>query len=39
MTRARLRDLGLSVGQLPPGPLNAVTDMAGVLVGQETVIR
>ena len=39
MTRTRLRDLGLSVGQLPPGPLNAITDVAGVLVGHETVVR
>ncbi len=39
MTRARLRDLGLSIGRLPPGPLNAITDVAGVLVGQETIVR
>lgn len=37
--RKRLRDLGLSVGHLAPGPLNAITDVAGVLVGQETIIR
>lgn len=39
MTRRRLRDLGLSTGQLPPGPLNAITDVAGVRVGYTTVIR
>src|SRR5262250_1805965 len=26
MGRARLRDLGITVGQLPPGPFNATTD-------------
>ena len=36
---ARLRDLGLSIGRLPTGPENAITDVAGVLVGHETVIR
>src|SRR3954449_171315 len=35
----RLRDLGLSVGQLPPGPLNAITDVAGVRVGTVTLIE
>src|SRR6185503_18496273 len=30
---ARLRDLGITVGQLPPGPFNAITDVAGVRVG------
>src|SRR3954463_6844880 len=35
----RLRDLGLSVGQLPPGPLNAITDVAGVRVGHTTLIE
>jgi D-aminopeptidase len=34
----RLRDLGLSVGLLPPGPLNAITDVAGVTVGMTTLI-
>jgi D-aminopeptidase len=37
MARARLRDLGLRTGQLPPGPLNAITDVAGVRVGHATV--
>jgi D-aminopeptidase len=34
----RLRDLGLSVGRLPTGPLNAITDVAGVRVGMTTLI-
>ena len=34
----RYRDLGLSVGLLPPGPLNAITDVAGVKVGVTTLI-
>ena len=38
MKRARLRDLGLSIGSLPTGPLNAITDVGGVLVGHETII-
>jgi len=38
MKRARLRDLGLSIGRLSTGPLNAITDISGVLVGHETVI-
>jgi D-aminopeptidase len=36
--RRRARDLGFAPGILPPGPLNAITDVAGVLVGQVTVI-
>ncbi|MBX6323744.1 MAG: P1 family peptidase [Rhodospirillaceae bacterium] len=36
--RARLRDLGITVGLLPPGPLNAITDVAGVRVGHCTVV-
>ena len=35
----RLRDLGLSTGVLLPGPLNAITDVAGVRVGFATLIR
>ena len=35
----RFRDLGLSVGQLPPGPRNAITDVAGVTVGMTTLIE
>ena len=33
----RLRDLGLTVGSLPPGPANAVTDVSGVRVGHAAV--
>ncbi|WP_372622736.1 P1 family peptidase [Falsiroseomonas sp.] len=36
--RRRARDLGLAPGIFPPGPLNAITDVAGVRVGQVTVI-
>ncbi|MGA2373942.1 MAG: P1 family peptidase [Candidatus Sulfotelmatobacter sp.] len=38
-SRPRVRDLGVRVGVLPPGPLNAITDVAGVKVGQTTLIR
>ncbi len=38
-TRPRLRQLGVKVGVIPPGPLNAITDVSGVLVGQTTVVR
>jgi len=34
----RARDLGIAPGALAPGPLNAITDVAGVRVGQTTVI-
>lgn len=36
--RPRVRDLGLDPGILPPGPLNAITDVAGVRVGHVTVV-
>jgi D-aminopeptidase len=35
----RLRELGITVGQLPPGPLNAITDVEGVRVGHTTLVR
>lgn len=35
--RPRARDLGITIGILPTGPLNAITDVAGVRVGQVTV--
>ena len=35
--RCRARDLGIAIGALPAGPLNAITDVAGVRVGHETV--
>jgi D-aminopeptidase len=37
--RPRARDLGVVVGILPPGPLDAITDVAGVRVGHATVIK
>jgi len=37
--RPRASDLGLRVGILPTGPLDAITDVAGVEVGQRTIIR
>jgi D-aminopeptidase len=39
MSRARLRDLGIATGTLPPGPWNAITDVPGVRVGTTTLIR
>lgn len=35
--RKRLRDLGIHIGRYRPGKLNAITDVAGVLVGHSTV--
>ena len=35
----RFRELGLSIGTLPPGPNNAITDVAGVRVGHVTLIE
>ena len=37
--RPRARDVGIVVGSLPPGPLNAITDVAGVRVGHTTIAR
>jgi D-aminopeptidase len=36
--RPRARDLGLRPGVLTPGPLNAITDVAGVRVGHTTLV-
>ncbi|WP_320069820.1 P1 family peptidase [Micromonospora sp. RTGN7] len=33
----RTRDLGITVGTFPTGPLNAITDVADVLVGHVTI--
>jgi D-aminopeptidase len=38
-TRPRARELGVTVGILPTGPLNAITDVDGVLVGHTTLVR
>jgi D-aminopeptidase len=35
----RARDHGIVLGRLAPGPLNAITDVAGVRVGHTTLIR
>src|SRR4026209_2490904 len=37
--RPRARELGVSVGVITTGTLNAITDVEGVLVGHTTVIR
>ncbi len=37
--RPRARELGLAPGTFPPGPLNSITDVAGVRVGQVTLIE
>lgn len=38
-SRPRARDLGLTPGVFTPGPLNAITDVAGVAVGHATLNR
>ncbi|WP_457566351.1 DmpA family aminopeptidase [Caldithrix abyssi] len=35
----RAADYGLKIGVLPPGPLNAITDVKGVKVGHVTIIK
>ena len=37
--RPRARDLGIAPGVFPPGPLDAITDVAGVRVGQVTLVE
>src|SRR5436853_513321 len=37
--RPRAREIGLAPGVFPPGPLNAITDVAGVRVGHRTLIE
>ena len=37
--RVRARALGLNLGQFQPGPLNAITDVSGVKVGQVTLTQ
>lgn len=36
--KPRARELGIRIGSLDPGPLNAITDVAGLLVGHTTLI-
>lgn len=38
-SRPRIRDLGVRPGIFPPGPKNALTDVAGVRVGHRTLVR
>jgi D-aminopeptidase len=38
-SRPRARDLGIKIGVLPTGQLNSITDVAGVTVGQTTIVR
>ena len=35
----RARELGIKIGELEPGPLNAITDVSGVRVGHTTLIE
>src|SRR5687768_165294 len=37
--RPRARDLGIQPGAGTPGPLNAITDVAGVRVGHTTIVQ
>jgi D-aminopeptidase len=37
--RKRIRDLGIAIGVMAPGPLNAITDVDGVRVGHVTLYR
>jgi len=37
--RPRARDLGITIGILPPGELNAITDVSGVSVGHRSIIK
>ncbi|HWH17612.1 MAG TPA: P1 family peptidase, partial [Allosphingosinicella sp.] len=37
--RPRAREAGIGIGILAPGPLNAITDVAGVAVGHRTLIE
>ena len=35
----RARDLGIAIGDLEPGTLNAITDVGGVRVGHTTLVE
>lgn len=37
--KKRARDLGITIGVLPAGTLNGITDVPGVKVGQTTIVR
>ncbi|AOT70372.1 P1 family peptidase [Geosporobacter ferrireducens] len=38
MQRKRLRELGITIGKLKTGKLNAITDVEGIVVGHKTII-
>lgn len=38
MSRQRLRDLGIPIGEFPTGPHNAITDVPEILVGHTTLL-
>ena len=38
-SRVRTRDHGIIIGEGTPGPENAITDVAGVLVGHTTLVE
>ena len=33
----RIREYGINIGKMPPGPLNKITDVEGVMVGHSTI--
>lgn len=37
--RYRARDVGVTIGRMPPGKMNAITDVPGVEVGHTTIIK
>lgn len=37
--RKRLRELGIVIGDMAPGPFNAITDVRGIRVGHTTIIK
>jgi D-aminopeptidase len=38
VSHLRLRQLGITIGSLPTGPLNAITDVPGIWVGHTTLV-
>lgn len=34
----RVRELGIAIGEMPPGPRNAISDVPGVTVGHRTIV-
>ncbi len=39
MEKRRARDVGITIGEMAPGPNGAITDVEGVRVGHSTVVR